>query len=406
MRLRIFLFVALLAGICSQINAAESSELQDKTWSEITQMAQGGEVNWFLWGGSDNINRYVTEFIGEKLKSDYGIKLNRIGINDTVEAVNIVLGEKESGVFEKGSVDLIWINGENFRSMKQADLVFCDYVHLLPNNDLIDWNNSAVANDFGVPVENCEVPWSTAQFAFAYDTARMDEPPGSIAALIDWIKTNPGRFTYPAPPDFNGSVFVRHVFYHVAGGVQKLLGPFNQAVFDEVADNTWQLLNELEPYLWREGKTYPTSITTLDQLFANQEVDLTFNYEPATVGLNIDNGSYPATTRGYVLTDGTIGNTNYTLIPFNSPNKAAAMLLQNLLLSGEAQLQKALPGVWGAAPAIVVDRTSPAIQEKFNAIERHPAVVPAEDLAKLALPELQAEWITAIEKGWRKHVGR
>jgi len=140
-------------------------------------------------------------------------------------------------------------------------------------------------------------------------------------------------------------------------------------------------------------------------LYANSEVDLTFNYEPAGVGLNIENGTFPPTTQGYGLTDGTIGNTNYTIIPFNSPNKAAALVLQNVLLSGEAQYEKALPTVWGTKPAIEIARTSDDIQAKFGTIEAHPNVVPAAELAKASLPELQASWISAIEKGWLENVG-
>jgi len=396
----------MLMPASSIADTADGEALNGMAWDEIVEMAKGGEVNWFLWGGSDNINQYVTEFVGGILKDEYDITLNRVGLSDTVEAVNIVLGEKESGVMDAGSVDMIWINGENFRTMKQGDLAYCGYTDVLPNNAFVDWDNPAIANDFGVPVEGCEVPWSKAQFAFAYDTARTENPPRSIGELIEWVKANPGRFTYPAPPDFNGSVFVRHVFYHAAGGVDNLLGDFDQAKFDEVSAKIWEILNDLEPYLWREGATYPASISAMEQLYANSEVDLTFNYEPAGVGLNIENGIFPPTTQGYGLTDGTIGNTNYTIIPFNSPNKAAALVLQNVLLSGEAQVQKALPDVWGAKPAIEIGRTSEEIQAKFNAIEVHPNVAPAEELAKAALPELQASWISAIEKGWLENVGQ
>ncbi|MFK7891960.1 MAG: ABC transporter substrate-binding protein [Granulosicoccus sp.] len=399
------LLCALLVTLSSH-ERANASPLAEQSWDDIVDMARGSEVNWFLWGGSDNINQYVSDYIGSILNAEYDISLRRVGVNDTVEAVNIVLGEKESGVDDKGAVDLVWINGENFRTMKQAELAFCGYTETLPNNRLIDWENPAIANDFGVPVDGCEVPWSRAQFAFAYDTARMSNPPNSMAQLLEWIKANPQKFTYPAPPDFNGSVFVRHVFYHVAGGADKLLGEFNQETFDLVSRKTWQVLNELKPYLWREGRTYPNSITALDQLYANQEVNITFNYEPAVVGLNIDNGIYPPTTQGYGLLDGTIANTNYTLIPYNSPNKAAAMVLQNVLLSGRAQLEKARPEVWGALPAIEIDRTTNDIQTGFRSIEQHPAVVPAEELAQRALPELQASWISAIEEGWQQHVGR
>ena len=387
-------------------DTADGDVLNKMSWDKVVEMARGGEVNWFLWGGSDNINQYVSEYIGGRLKSEYDITLNRVGLSDTVEGVNIVLGEKEAGVTDKGSVDMIWINGENFRTMKQGGLAYCGYTQLLPNNVLVDWNNPAIANDFGVPVDGCEVPWSKAQFAFAYDTARTESPPKSIGELIDWVKKNPGRFTYAAPPDFNGSVFVRHVFYYAAGGVDSLLGDFDQAKFDAAATRTWEILNDLEPHLWREGKTYPASISMMEQLYANSEIDLTFNYEPAGVGLNIENGMFPPTTQGYGLTDGTIGNTNYTIIPFNSPNKAAALVLQNILLSGEAQYEKAKPDVWGTAPAIEISRTNADVQASFGSIVAHPNVVSADELAKAALPELQASWISAIEKGWLINVGR
>ncbi len=48
----------------------------------------------------------------------------RVGLSTTAEAVNQVLSEKEAGVASGGAVDLVWINGENFRTMKAGDLLF------------------------------------------------------------------------------------------------------------------------------------------------------------------------------------------------------------------------------------------------------------------------------------------
>nr|HMS96322.1 ABC transporter substrate-binding protein [Tabrizicola sp.] len=358
-------------------DTADGEALKGKTWDQIVEEARGGTVNWFMWGGADNINAYVSGYVADRLKAEYDITLNRVPITDAADIVNLILGEKEAGILDAGSVDLIWINGENFRSMKQGGLAFCGYTGLLPNDALVDWQNPAIANDFGVPVDGCEVPWNTVQFAFAHDVASLPEPPADMAALTAWIKANPGRFTYPAPPDFTGSAFLRHVFIHAAGGPETVLGPFDQARFDEVSARTWAILNEIEPFLWREGQTYPTTITQLNELFANGEVALTFNYDPAQFGLAVDAGTYADTTRSFGLADGTIGNTNYTLIPFNSPNKAAAVVAQNLLLSGEAQLEKAKTEVWGAAPAIDITRTSPDVQAGFAAIVGHPSVVSA-----------------------------
>lgn len=387
-------------------DTADGDSLIGTSWEEVVETARGGTVNWFMWGGSDTINQYVSDYIGGIAQERYGITLNRVALTDTVEAVNIVLGEKEAGVTDAGSVDMIWINGENFRTMRQADLAFCGYTDTLPNNDLVDWDNPAIANDFGLSVDECEVPWSRAQFAFAYDSANTPNPPDSIPSLIEWIKANPGQFTYPAPPDFNGSVFVRHVFVHAAGGADNVLGPFDQAKFDEISAKTWEILNDLEPFLWREGQTYPNSISALQSLFANQEVALYFSYEPSSFGVAVQDGIFRDTVRSFGLTDGTIGNTNYTLIPFNSPNKAAAMVVSNILLSGEAQYEKAKPDVWGTSPAIDIARTSDEIQANFGTIETHPSVIPASELAKAALPEMQADWISAVEQGWLENVGK
>lgn len=395
----------LLLTTSASADTADGEALKAMSWDQIEAEAKGGTVNWFMWGGSDTINAYVSDYVAGRLKQDYDITLNRVPITDAAEIVNLILTEKEAGVTDAGTVDLIWINGENFRSMRQGDLAFCGYTQLLPNTALVNWDNPAIANDFGVPVDGCEVPWNTVQFAFAHDSAVVPEPPRDMAGLIDWIKANPGRFTYPAPPDFTGSAFLRHVFTYAAGGPDSLLGPFDQAKFDETAAKTWAILNEIEPFLWREGATYPTTVTQLNELFANGEVAFSFNYDPAQFGLAVQAGTWPETTRSYGLTDGTIGNTNYTLIPFNSPNKAAAMVVQNLLLSGEAQLEKAKTEVWGAAPAIEIGRTAPDVQAGFAAIKAHPSVVPAAELAKAALPELQADWLTAIEKGWAENVG-
>ena len=399
-------FLAAFFTIILPLNAGAAEKQELENWDEVVSTGSNGIVNWFMWGGADNINQYVSDYVGGELKKRYNITLKRVGISDTAEAVNIVLGEKQAGVDDNGSVDLIWINGGNFRTMKQGGLLFCGYQNLLPNNPLVNWQDQSIANDFGLAVEECEVPWNRAQFAFAYDEARTQNPPKSIPELIGWVKENPGEFTYPAATDFNGSVFIRHVFYHAAGGADKLLGEFDQEKFDDVAPKAWAILNEMKPYLWREGKTYPNAIASLAQLFANREVALYFDYDPAIFGVNVENGIFPKTTRSYGLTDGTIGNTNYVAIPYNSPNKAAAMVTANFLLSFGAQYEKAKPDVWGTAPAIDVSRLPTAELTQFLALPHHPSVVAPEILSKQALPELHPDWIDAIERGWQENVAK
>jgi putative spermidine/putrescine transport system substrate-binding protein len=312
-----------------------------------------------------------------------------------------VLGEKEAGRDEDGSVDLIWINGENFKTAKQADLLACDWAGSLPNRQYID-ETAAINNDFGTPVDGCESPYGHAQFAFVYDSAKVDQPPSSMAELLEWIEANPGMFTYPAPPDFTGSVFVRHVLYHANGGYESLLGPFDQAKFDEAAAKTWEILNRIEPSLWRSGETYPQTKEELDNLFSNGEVAMTMTYGPGEVGGLVSRGIFPETTREFVFDEGTIGNNHFEAIPYNSPNKAGAMVVADIILSPEAQYEKANPDGWGDYPVIDISRTD--MVDEFNAIPVPESVLPADVLAKNSNPELVAEYVTATEAGWVENV--
>ncbi|MFP4549325.1 MAG: ABC transporter substrate-binding protein [Spirochaetales bacterium] len=378
----------------------------EMSWDEIVDEARGSELFWYMWGGSDSINQFAQGYVADRLADEYDISLEMVPVTDASVFVSKVVGERQAGRVTGGSVDIVWINGENFRSMKENELLFGPYSSQLPNIEYVDVDDPTIANDFGYPVEGYESPYGSAQMVMEYDQARVPEPPMSVDALVTWIKENPGRFTYPAPPDFTGSAFVRHFFYHAAGGYERLLGAFDQQLYDEVAPRAWELLNEIEPFLWREGRTYPESSTQQQNLYANSEVDFSVNYNPAAAANFVAQGRFPESTRTYVLESGMIGNTHYLAIPFNATNKAAAMVLANLVLDPALQLEKAKPTVWGDLPVVSIDRLPGRWQDAFASLPRPPSVLPTEALQQARLPELQSTWLEEIERGWIENVLR
>jgi putative spermidine/putrescine transport system substrate-binding protein len=407
-RLILVIFLVLPVVIVFSAGEPETDNFEDRfvslSWDEIVSEARGSEVYWYMWGGSESINRYVQQFVAMELRDMYDIRLEMVPVTDASVYVSKVLGEQQAGRTSGGSVDLVWINGENFRSMREAGLLFGPYADRLPNLGFVNTSDASVANDFGFPVDGFESPYGSAQMVMIYDSARVVAPPADIAGLLEWIRANPGRFSYPAPPDFTGSAFVRHVFYHVAGGYEDLLGPFNQAVFDEVATKTWELFNELEPYLWRSGRTYPESLTQQQQLFANREIDFDMSYNPGSAANLVSQGRYPESTRTFVFDDGTIGNTHYVAVPFNAANKAGALVVANFLMSPEAQYQKALPEVWGDLPVVSIDQLSSEWQTRFADLPRPASVLAQDVLQAHRIPELQSKWLEEIERGWVENV--
>ena len=109
-----------LGGVTSLPTATADMVPGYDSWDDVLSAADGTTVNWFMWGGSETINGWVDKHFGEVVKERYNITLNRVPIGDTVDAVNLVLTEAQAGVTEGGSVDMIWINGDNFKTLKEA----------------------------------------------------------------------------------------------------------------------------------------------------------------------------------------------------------------------------------------------------------------------------------------------
>lgn len=375
-------------------------------WESVLAAAEGGTVNWFMWGGSDVINTHVDRRIGAPLREQYNVTLNRVPIENTADAVNRVLNEKAAGRTTDGGIDLIWINGENFRTLKQADLLYGPFTELLPNSELVNWDDPSVAFDFGVPVEGYESPWASFQFVMEYNAAAVgDEPPTTFEDLREWILANPGRFTYPAPPNHVGSAFVRQLFYWAAGSAEPFLEPFDQELYDEVAPQVWAYLNEIKPALWREGQTYP-ELAVMADLLANSEIDFAMEYDAARASNYINQGLYPDTIRTFVFDTGTVANVSYVAIPFNAANPAAALVAANYLLSPEYQIALTNPDELGWMVAIEPDRLRAEEQAQLAEVPLGPATLAPQTLRAAALPELRADWVTVMDADWEEFVLR
>src|SRR6185503_2914260 len=159
-----------MALLLSATAARASDALPD--WGAVLAKARGQSVYFNAWGGSERINAYIA-WAGERVQALYGVTLRQVKLADTAEAVSRVLAEKAAGRTGDGSIDLIWINGENFAAMKKNGLLFGPFASALPNLRLVDDGRPSIAADFTVPVEGLEAPWGMAQLVFEYDSARV-----------------------------------------------------------------------------------------------------------------------------------------------------------------------------------------------------------------------------------------
>ncbi len=393
--------IVLVLSACAAPQNAPA-EPDERAWKNIASAAQGQDVALWMFGGDPAGNSYVDDQLIPAAK-DAGVNLRRVPVADTKDAINRVLTEVQAGS-QDGDVDLVWVNGDNFATVQQAQGWQCGWVEELPNAQFLDPADPLLTSDFGVDVKGCEAPWHKAQFTFVYDSARVDDPPSSMLGLLDWAQQHPGRFTYPAPPDFTGSVFVRQALYAVSGGYEQVPLSFEESAYDTLTPALFERMETLEPSLWREGETYPRDAAALDALYADGQVDFTMTYGPATLTDLVADGTYPDSTEVLTFDEGTVGNASFLAIPATSGSSEGAMVVANLALSPEQQASKADPAVWGQFTVLDLPRLSDADRAAFSDLPDSPVVPPYEVLSDNANPELAADWVPALDEGWRRAV--
>jgi putative spermidine/putrescine transport system substrate-binding protein len=388
-------------GSGSQKEQSAAFDPKTVTWEKVLELSKGTTVNWAMWGGDDSTNKFADQWVGDRLKQ-YSITLNRVPLNDTVEAVNKVAGEVQAGLTKGGSIDLIWINGENFRTMKQGNLLFGPFVDKLPSLKFYG-NSAAVTSDFGLPNQGYEAPYTGSYYVMAMDTAKVNQPPQSYEALLAWAKANPGRFAYVAPPAFDGSRFLLTTLYATTGGYQQYAGAeFKQALWTQNSPKAFDYLKQLEPYLWREGKTYPPTETRLSELFSNGEIWMMPVFI-SQVAEGLATRKFPATTKAFTITGASLNDPSFTAIPINASNPAGAMVLADILSSPEGQLEKFKPSVWGDPPLLDVQKLSPTVQQQFAKVETQYGI-PLKELTANTVPVANAEYTTRLEQEWQKQI--
>jgi putative spermidine/putrescine transport system substrate-binding protein len=379
------LSLALLLAACGTPKAGAGGQPVPSGWEGIQTAAKGQTVRWWLYGGDQRINAYIDRYVAPAA-ARLGVTLQRVPVADTADAVQRVLADRRAGKTAGGAVDLIWINGENFAAGKQAGLWLRDWIARLPNIRNVNLDDPAIARDLGEPVDAQEAPWSRAAFVFAADKSRTPNPPVTFPELLAYAKAHPGRITYPAPPDFTGSAFVRQA-------VQRLGS--RQAGF--------AFLRALKPYQWRGGHTFPKSEAELNELFANGQVDLAMSYDPSFVAGAVAKGQFPPSTRPFLVGGGALVNTSYVTIPANAAHLQGAMVVANLLLDPRLQAIKADPDVVGVPTVLDPGRLPQAARGLFATATDSPYLLGS---FGRPLPELPADQVAPIEQQWLREILR
>ena len=425
------LLIAVLGAVTAQNTEAvefqEAFLAGDLAWEDVLARAEEeGTVNWFHWGGSEELNTWIDTVVKPDM-AELGITLETSRIPNTRDAVDLVIADDAAGRgVGEGSVDAIWINGENFATLSRQGLNFGSFADLLPNSQYFHFDTSNPASgpnlfDFGFPNNKEEAPWSGDQYVCYIETERLAraDAPSTFEELEAFLRENPGRFTYIRPPHFNGNTFVQTVLYALnadgsgADPFQLNAEDLGAEEFARLTQPAYDYLKNIEPFLLggggadgeRGSPIYPEDDSALEALFTNGEIDMGCKFGMYGTATNIENGTFSETTENIIFpTSGMIKNKNFIGVPANSPNPAAAMVLVNYLSSPENQISKL--ATIGYNLGVDADLLSAEQQAEATEVAPSLAGITLEELGQATVPDTNASLIDIIETTWIEYIER
>jgi putative thiamine transport system substrate-binding protein len=346
------------------------------------------------WAGNEKINQYIKDQSDIFYKKT-GIKVVHVKVAGYQPVIKTIQAEKRAGNLTDGSIDVLWINGENFAALKGQNLLYGPLTSKVSNFKKVDESDPSFQSDFNIQTEGYEVPWGRAQFVFIWDKAQTPKPPENASELLAYAKAHAGKLSYVKPPQFHGVTFLKQLLLDLS--VDPAVFQKSCELVDRVAlsQPLWAYLDLLHPYLWRKAQTFPLSVEKMHQMLLDHELLMSMSFNPLESDSLVQKKEVPEGAFSVTFKKGGIGNIHFLSIPFNSKNRESSLLWINHLLSIDAQAEKSNIRVWGDPTVLDISKLEPATRKRF----------PDRVLKGPLLFEPHACWMTYLQDEWVKRYG-
>lgn len=292
-----------------------------------------------LWSsGSQNVADTFTELINM-----YNAKADR---KANVELQFVLSGSGDTGMSTRygaawkagkyDNFDMMADNGSSFPGIFNEcgdDLnAFLDIDH----SKLSNWSNVKMSPSM---YETKLVPYRGTTVVFAYDSAYLPNPPQTWDELTQWIKDNPGRFTYNDPDTGGaGGSFLTCALYRLIDDPDAFTNASDPKYIDMV-DAGFEWLAEIHPYTYSSGGSivYPVKNQGSLDLLASGEVWLIPAWAD-NVLKGLEEKTLPETVKMYQMSDLSLTGTDVDIaICANTPYADACYDFINFVISAEGQ---------------------------------------------------------------------
>lgn len=219
-----------------------------------------------------------------------------------------------------------------------------------------------VSSGFGIPYRGSSV-------VLAYNAKHVKQPPKTYDALLDWIKKNPGKFTYCDPQTCgSGQAFLYLALYKFAKAED-----YSTLSFDASRETAWepafQLLRSLKPAIYNNG-FYPNGNVAVLQLLGRETIWMAPVWSDQGMSY-LDQKLLPPDIKLIQISPPFTGGDSAIAIPVHAEHQAGGLMFLNWLLTSKAQTVvvnklAGYPGIeWKYMPKDVRDKFA-AIATNFS----------------------------------------
>ena len=390
----------LLGGLATGVAGGSlPGQAEPGGWDQILRDGRRQEVFFHAWGGDERINAFIA-WAAARVRGLYGVQLHHVKLPDPHEAVARVAAEKAAGRVRDGSVDLVWVAGDNLLAMRADALLDGPVFDLLPAARLVSREDKpATVRDRMVPLDGFAVPWRMEQLVFLHDPRTNPDPPRDMPALLDWALRHPGRLTHTDLRDPAGVAFLEQALYELAPKADRLLQPVTGEEFARLTVPLWEWYDRLRPALWQGGRNFPANPAAQRALMQDGQIEMMVSLNPSEAVQSIADRKLPPSVLAYVLERGTIGRCSFLAVPCNAAHRAGALLTADFLLSPEAQARGSDARFVGAPTVLAKDRLSPADYVFFDAVPRMKNLLSDAERGP-PVQEPHVSWVTRMIAAW------
>jgi putative spermidine/putrescine transport system substrate-binding protein len=217
------------------------------------------------------------------------------------------------------------------------------------------------------PVKGAAIPYRGSSVVLAYNSAHVQSPPKTLSALLQWIKANPGKFTYNSPnTGGSGYAFAETVVdstlpANVLTQMQEQYNPQLESQWKQGLD----LLHSLNGSVYQG--VYPNGNQAVLDLLAKGEIWMAPVWSDQSLTA-LKNGQLPKSVKLTQISNPPFtGGAAYLAVPKTAKNKVDVYKFVNYVLSPAAQTT--IINVMSGFPAIPLKYMPKAVQNQFADVE-------------------------------------